>query len=270
MNDIDLAQYKIVIFTRSMNFKLFELSSSTIKLPFKHVRVKHTGSQGYLYGILEYDIDYAINIDEDAFVVDPDKLIALLKYCISNGYVNCGFPDGGVLRMRTYNPLVTNPFFNIFDVKAIKEKLNYSEIENFDFKQYDYEAKAPSHLYKFNMYQFDLREPYYRFFLWLNLNFKVLYLDAEDHSDGITTLLKDMNGAVFLAHTWYARNYAKDVVQTKRINQIYSECSGKPAREFNRLSDKMNGKMDNWGVFYTKYKLKIKERLKRFFIVKYV
>jgi hypothetical protein len=252
-----------------MNYKLFELSSSTIRLPFKHVRVKHTSSQGYLFSILKYDIDYAINIDEDAFVVDPDKLVALLKYCIANNYVNCGFPDGGVLRMRTYNPLVTNPFFNIFDVKAIKKRLNYQEIENFDFKQYDYEAKSPSHLYKFKMYQFDLLESYYRFFLWLNLSFKVLYLDAKDHADGITTLLKDMNGDVFLAHTWYARHYAKDPVQTQRINNIYSECSGKPVREFNRLSDKMNGTMDNVGVFYTKYKLKIRGRLKKLSLIKY-
>jgi superfamily I DNA and/or RNA helicase len=54
IENIDLNQYKIMIFTRSMNFKLFELSSETVKLPFKHVRMKHTSADGYFYEILKY------------------------------------------------------------------------------------------------------------------------------------------------------------------------------------------------------------------------
>jgi hypothetical protein len=270
--DIDLSLYKIMIFTRSMNYRLFELSSDTTRsLPFKHIRIKHTSADGYFYKILKYDIDYAINIDEDAFVFDTNKLLDLLKYCIANNIINCGFPDGGVLFIREYNPIVTNPFFNILNVKEIKKKLNYGEIDNFDFKQYDYEAKIPKHLFRTFLCKFEYSlEPYYPFFLWLNLNFKVLYLDADEDTERVTTLLKDMNGDIFLAHAWFSRYYLKESVHTNRINNLYLRATGKQVRKFNRLQDKCNSMIDILSFYYTKVKLHLKRNLKKYQWVKYV
>jgi hypothetical protein len=232
--------------------------------------MKHTSADGYFYEIFKYDIDYAINIDEDAFVLDTDKLLGLLKYCIANNIVNCGFPDGGVLFIREYNPIVTNTFFNILNVREIKKKLNYREIDNFDFKRYDYEAKTPTHLFKTFSYKYEYCiEPYYPLFLWLNLNFKVLYLDAEEFSDRIATLLKDMNGDVFLAHAWFSRDYSKDLFQTQRINYLYTQVTGKPIRKFNRTSDKLNEITDKASFYYAKCKIYLKKILKRYHLIKY-
>jgi hypothetical protein len=271
MENIDLSQYKIMIFTRSMNYRLFELCAETTQsLPFQHIRMKHTSADGYFYEILKYDIDYAINIDEDAFVLDPDKLLNLLKYCIANRIINCGFPDGGVLFIREYNPIVTNPFFNILNVREIKKKFDYEEINNFDFKRYDYEAKIPSHLFKTFLCRYeDSLEPYYPFFLWLNLNFKVLYLDAGEDSNRVTTLLKDMNGDIFLAHAWFSRQYLKETVCTDRINNLYLRATGKQVRKFNRIQDKYNGIIDIISFYYTKVKINLKRELKKYHLVKY-
>ena len=270
-NDIDLSKYKIMIFSRSMNFKLFELSASTTtSLPFKHVRLKHTSADGYYYDILKYDIDYAINIDEDAFVTDPDRVLGLLKYCIANKIVNCGFPDGGVLYIRNYNPVVTNAFFNIMDVRAINKKLNYREIDNFDYTQHNYEEKIPKHLFNTHSYEFvDGIEPYYHFMLWLNINFKVFYMDADQYLEGPSTLLKDMNGDIFIAHSWFSRNYGKDPVETKRINELYETFTGKQVREFNQSSDKINKAIDKFSFFYAKNKIYIKKILKKHRLIKY-
>ena len=270
MEVTDLEQYKIMIFTRSMNFKLFELSSQTIGLPFKHVRLKHTSALGYFYKILKYDIDYAINIDEDAFVVDSQKLVELLKYVIANNIVNCGFPDGGVLQIRGLNPLVTNAFFNILNVKEIKKKLNYKEIENFDFRKYDYEKLAPTHLFKSYVYEYGISEPYDHFFLWLNLNYKVLYLGAESHKDGYTTLLKDMNNEVFLAHSWFSRFYGKDKTHTQRINNLFTEYSCEKIREFNKVGDQYNEWLDFLSFYYSKIKMEIRTRFKKWDLVDYI
>jgi hypothetical protein len=260
-----------MIFTRSMSSKLFELSSDTTRsLPFKRIAVRHASADAYFYRILNYDIDYAINIDEDAFVIDSNKLLNLLKYCIANDIVNCGFPDGGVLFIREYNPLVTNPFFNIINVREVKKKLNYREIDNFDFKRCDYEAKIPSHLFRTFLCKYECNcEPYYSFFLWLNLNFKILYLDANDDTDRVTTLLKDMNGDVFLSHAWFSRHYLKEEVHTNRINNLYLQATGNPVRKFNRLRDKWNDVTDIISFYYTKCKFRIKKQLKKFHLVDY-
>ncbi|MDH8702286.1 hypothetical protein M2138_001646 [Dysgonomonadaceae bacterium PH5-43] len=267
--NIDLSKYKIVIFTRSMNAKLFELSSQLIGLPFKHIRLKHTSAISYFYDIMKYDIDYAINIDEDAFVSDPNKLLDFLKYVIANNYVNCGFPDGGILPIRNHNPLVTNPFFNILNIKEIKKNFNVKDVENFDFTKYDYEKYAPNNLYK-SEYQFDVCEPYYSFFLWLSINYKTLYMDAETHADGCTSILKDMNGEVILLHSWYSRFYGKDEFHTKRINNLVLECSGNSVREFNKLSDRINSFADFLSFYYSKLKLEIRTKLKKFNLIDFV
>jgi hypothetical protein len=223
---MNLSTFKIAVFTRSMNYSLYKLSDETILLPFKHYRLTYTTAQGYLDKIIEYDVDYAINIDEDAFVTNNDALFDLLKYCIKEKIVNCGFRDGGVLPIRFGNPLVTNPFFNILDVKTIRKNYSKSEINNFFKKEIDYDSLIPKNLpfeYKIsNNY-----EPFYPFFLWLNTNFKVLYLDAKQHDDNFSTILFNHKGQEMIFHSWFSRAYGVDQFHTNRINNLYKSCIDK-------------------------------------------
>lgn len=215
----------ICICTRSMNIDLYQKSMSTIQLPFKKKRYCFTTADGYLYDLLKLDYDYVINIDEDAFVIDNDALLDLVVYCLENKYVNCGIPDGGVSPMRGGNPIVTNPFFNIFDIKQIRSKFDYKEIKKQSIDPQYYWDILPHNIIR---YEYSLKEhdPFYRYFTWLAINFKTLYLDADVHSDGCSTVLKNHQNKPFIVHTWYSRMYGKDEFHTKRIDNILLECTG--------------------------------------------
>lgn len=224
----------VVVVTRSINRKLFYYSSLTIHLPYKHLRLTNTTADGYIEKLLSLNYEWAINIDEDAFITDNVALLSLLCYCEDNGYDICGYPDGGVLSCRHNNPLVMNPFFNIIHIRSIKNKLESSTVnkgeQGFDFSEYmkhqpEFEKKAPMHLMK-KKYDFNssLTEPYYPIMLWINQNCNCLYLDADSHSDGLSSIAKNHNDRPILIHTWFSRNYGRDSTQTERINNVICEA----------------------------------------------
>jgi len=253
---------KIVICTRSMNYYLYRISQNSLTLPYKRKRIIFTTADGYLYNLIKDNVDFIINIDEDAFIIDNRKLEVLLQYVIDNNYINCGMPDGGVVDIRKHNPLVTNPFFNILNVKEIRKKIDVKEIiKNYSFHNPEFEKYCPSHLMK-NKYAYDYYEPYNPFFVWLATNFKTLYLDAEVHNDGLSTILKDHLNQPFLLHSWYSRFYGEDEYHTMRINDLYKEATGKiiPKPDFKsyivNLRDKMGIK------YYYPIKLKIENKLR--------
>lgn len=209
-----------------MNYYLYRLSQNSLTIPFKRKRMIFTTADGYLYKLLDNNVDFVINIDEDAFVIDNQKLEKLLQYVIDNNYINCGMPDGGVVDIRKHNPLVTNPFFNILNVKEIRKQFDVKEIiKNYSSHNPEFEKYSPYHLMK-NKFAYDYFEPYNPFFVWLATNFKTLYLDAEVHTDGLSTILKDHLNQPFLLHSWYSRFYGVDQMHTKRINNLFTEASG--------------------------------------------
>lgn len=218
-----LDNLKIIIFTRSCNKNLFELSGKTINLPFERRRIKYSSADGYFFKILKSNADIAINIDEDAFIKDSESLLELLVFMIKNNYANCGFPDGGVLPIRYHNPLITNPFFNILDVRQLRKKFSFRTIKQYKIFDESYKTKSPLNLINHD-FSYDMYEPYYPFFLWISQNFKVLYLDAIVHPDNYTTILKNHTGKPFLLHSWYSRYYEIDRFHTNRINQLINEC----------------------------------------------
>lgn len=223
---MDLSNLKIAFFTRSMNYSLYKLSDNTISLPFKHYRLTYTTAQGYLEKILKYDIDYAINIDEDAFVIDNNALLKLLEYCIEEKIVNCGMRDGGILPIRTGNPVVTNPFFNILDVKTIKKDFSNSIVSNFLNNAIDYKKIIPEYL----PFKYEITsnyEPFYPFFIWLNTNYKVLYLEVKEHNDTFSTILYNQINEPILYHSWHSRSFGIDQFHTNRINNLYKACIDK-------------------------------------------
>ena len=108
-----------------MNDVLYHKSMALCSLPYEKVQLKNTSAEGYLYQVIaDTEADWVINIDEDAFVTNVDALVSLLDFCMENGYVNCGMPDGGVVHLRDGNPLVTNPYLNILNTKALREQFS--------------------------------------------------------------------------------------------------------------------------------------------------
>lgn len=89
---------KIEVYTRSMNSKLYSLSSAVIDLPYKRRRILYTTADDYFYfSIMKSKADVFLNIGQDAFVTDNDWLKRLIEYVLDNNYINCGMPDGGVV-----------------------------------------------------------------------------------------------------------------------------------------------------------------------------
>jgi len=221
-----------IIATRSMFPRLTKKCHSLLKeIPCKREKIKHTGSGGkgatdYLNRIFKINkADWVINIDEDAFVFDIERMLNLMKYMKENGYHICGMPDGGVIPARIGNPIVMNPFFNIIDTRFTRK------IDNFDIVFEDWmKDSCATHLMKSD-YSYDkyLEKYYDMSFALLKNKAKILYLNAEmadfrseDERD-ITTILKDHEDVPFLIHSWYARKYHRPFTK-KRINRDYEKA----------------------------------------------
>lgn len=234
---------KIEIFTRSMNYMLYDAAMYTIRdLPYRRHRLRSTTSDGYLLAMLRSDADWAINIDEDAFVTDIEALKNLLQYCINNKIVNCGMQDGGLLPIREHNPLVTNPFFNILNLTELRKQYDPELVSSYSIHRSEYERKSPEIS---GAYNYDYFEPYCTFFVWVSQNFKTFYLNAETHQDGISTVLLDHSGAPFLTHTWYSRFYGVvGNVHTERINAVIDRYSRRTPYNICRdIGDKIANKI---------------------------
>ena len=203
---------RIKIFTRSFNLRLYRNSRELFdRLGVPSVRLTDQTADGYFYTMLkDTQCDVAINIDEDAFLADPEAMFRLADYVIENGYANAGCPDGGGYCPRSGNPLVTNPFFNILNLKLIRTKFDKKEV-----KEFDYAAHKDEMIRRFPKERLETKydfercdyEPYYRFFLWTAYNFKTLYLPSARHEDGTSTILLDLEGKTLCMHSWFARFY---------------------------------------------------------------
>lgn len=240
---------KIMILTRSMNSKLYDLSMATVQLDYRKKKCRFTSADSYLYDrVVNSRADIVINIDEDAFVIDNNRLKNLLTYVLDNDYVNCGVSDGGVIPIRKHNPLVTNPFFNIINVAKVREKFDLKNIkENYSEHRKEFEKFTPFDLMR-GEYAYDYYEPYVAFFVWMATNFKTLYLDADTHKDGISTILKDHDNQPFMLHSWYSRFYGVDEHHTQRINNLYLEATGK--KEITTKSSALDLMIDKYGNKY--------------------
>jgi len=225
MNKELLGKYRIKVYTRSMNDLLYKKAMSFLDLPYPKLRLVNTTAVGYLYQLIQdEEADIVINIDEDAFVYDTTILTNLVQYVIENGYANCGMPDGGVVHLRHFNPLVTNPFFNVFNTKLLRTKINEYDEQDYNVHKDSFIDKCPVEMVK-GAYEYVYFEPYYPLLIWINQNFRTLYLNANTHKDGLTTILEDHNARPFLMHTWYSRMYGSDIEHTTRINRIITECA---------------------------------------------
>ena len=121
---METKKIRIKIFTRSFSLELYTLSRTLYEgLEIPIVRLTDKSADGYFFSILkDTECDVAINIDEDAFLINPDALLELVNFVVEHNYANVGCPDGG-MALRIFNPIITNPFFNVFNLKLIRTKL---------------------------------------------------------------------------------------------------------------------------------------------------
>ena len=241
---------RIKFYTRSFDLRLYRLSSGLFRglkddegRTIPCVRLTDKSADGYFYAMLrDRDCDIAINIDEDAFLTDPQALRDLLRLITTPGegqsgeseespsqpacgqpggaeihslfdkqnavknecskregqagvpLVNIGYSDGDEAT-TSRDPVITNPFFNVLDLRAIRSSFDRQAM-----------IRLPQD-----------REPYYPFFRWTAANFQTLYLPCSRHADGMTTIGYDGKGRTVCLHTWFSRFYSMPTWLVKKF-----------------------------------------------------
>jgi hypothetical protein len=238
----ELNGVRLKIFTRSFDLQLYSYARELFRcFDVPIVRLTDQTADGYFYTMLkDTECDIAINIDEDAFVVNPQAMLDLVEFVVIHGYANAGCPDGGGGCPRSGNPIVTNPFFNVLNLKLIRSKFSKEAVKQFDYKSVvkEMEDKFPKEIlfsgHNFNRTDY---EPYYPFFFWLAYNFKTLYLVGEKHLDGISTILHAPDGRIICMHSWLARFYNVPGFFVK----YWQKDAGKQKQRIDSLIDEVYG-----------------------------
>ena len=215
---------RIKIFCRSFDLRLYRLSKGLYEQwGFPCVRLTDQSADGYFHTMLQdTDCDIAINVDEDCFITSKEAVMRLVDYVVENGIANAGCPDGGAYIPRGQNPLVTNPFFNVFNLNLIRAHYSKDAIKEFDYSAHKEEMEASypkqklSEGRKYRFYVTDA-EPYYPFFLWQAYTTKTYYLPSKPHPDGWTTILCNQEGEEMCRHTWLARFYSVPTIIVKTL-----------------------------------------------------
>jgi 2-polyprenyl-3-methyl-5-hydroxy-6-metoxy-1,4-benzoquinol methylase len=229
---------RVAVATRSMNDLLFETSGELLGLDslgaetgLEWQRHRLTGTAGldYFRNLVAIDADWVINIDEDAFVLNPAGVIEVVRYMTEGGYAACGMPDGGVVAIRRHNPVACNAFFNVFDMRLIRSVWsNWQRVVEAKHKA-EYERLVPEFA-KRTAFAFDHFEQYYGvFFSLLEFGQRILYLDAEEWEDGVSTVLKGPRGEPLLLHCWYSRQWETSELTRLRYTraiQYARQCQG--------------------------------------------
>lgn len=223
----------ISVVTRSMNYILYQRMQEFIPKSVHTFRFtgynQHEDCFHYVYDLINMFRDVIVNVDEDCYIYDFDKVLGLIDYMDKNDYVAAGMPDGGVVETRQRNWAAMNPFFNIFFTDRIKQIPGFKDknvIKNFPYD--DSMLKYKPEFVDISKSHTDWNSPFGGFFYWmLKYDKKLLYLCAETHSDGVSTILKDHQGNDFCIHGWYSRNYEKDYYTTERLDNIYKFAKDK-------------------------------------------
>lgn len=217
----------IVIITNSLFDDLYRISKSFYD-DMLYEKLVISGKNNF-YGLnflndiiinkMYSNIDIMVYIDEDCFITDIKELNNIIEFFIENDLDCIGMPDGGVVSIRSHNPLSINQFFCILNLKKIRKKYDIDNINKTSFTENLIKYQRYD-LLKFN-YKYDDFEPYYKLFFWmLNNNFNFLYLDAEVYNDSITTILKSHNNINFAYHSWYGRKWNESITKNRIINLV--------------------------------------------------
>lgn len=198
-----MPQPRIKFYTRSFDLKLYRLSRQLYEglrdadgTPIPCVRLTDQTADGYFFTMLrDLECDIAINVDEDAFITDPQAVLDLVGTLRAGGYANIGCSDGDPATTGR-DRVVTNPFFNVLDLALIRTR-------------FDRRLLKP---------RLDDAEPYYPFFRWMAETFPTCYLPCRKHADGITTVALYGQGRMLCLHTWFSRFYSMPSWIVRRIH----------------------------------------------------
>ncbi|WP_458233041.1 glycosyltransferase family 2 protein [Roseateles sp. P5_E8] len=203
----------------SMNEELYRRALEFIPASWPHI-VKDGNPTRHFDELRGLDIKtrWALNIDEDAFLIDPAAVLELIRRMEREGYDTAGIQDGSS-HLRQHNPTIFNPFFFVFNV----EKLQASTKSCVDPAA---ESQRYAHLVRFNNgpAQFDNFEPYYPFFVdLLHCGLRPLYLPNREFSEfpadgtnlGKPSVVMDDAGRELCVHSWYSRLYHEPIVRQR-------------------------------------------------------
>ena len=229
---------KIAILTTVVNFELYQKSAPMFPKGIqKYVIDGRNGMHGihsiyYLFEKLKgHGIEWLIMADEDVIFYQPNAVFTLLEIMERQQNTVCGVRDGGVIAHRNYNPYVINTFFSILHFQKIEKIFDKGTIQK---NQYCRENEFEDDL---SALKYDLEPPstfefYYCFYLWLRRQgHTFLFLESETEHDGIANSIF-VQGEKMLTHTWYARSYGVNEIQTRRIDTFFKDI---PSKEFEPL-----------------------------------
>ena len=179
--------------------------------------------------LLDIRTKWAINVDEDCFIMDPPAVLRLIETMEAGGYDSAGIQDGSSY-IRHHNPVLFNPFFFVFNVAKVQAAPKLSlDIE---------ETRKYAHLVRFHHlpHKYDGFEPYYSFMLdLLEAGLKPLFLashayeafDPGEHGLGKPSILLGEDGKELAIHAWYSRLWHLPAVQD-RIRQCEEYALANP------------------------------------------
>jgi len=226
-----------------MNDELYQMMLSLCPPDWRFIKIEESSATGYLDYLFNTDFStrWILNLDEDCFLTDYQNIHDLLEFMEKGDYGYCGVQDGGSIPVRIHNPLVSNPFLNLFDSKKI-----LSLQRDYDEKNYSVDKIREKHQDKIRFleteYKFDMYEEFYKHFFWLlENNLLPYFLKAEEYHKekyfvisplfriipyfNSPTLVKDHLDRNLAIHTWHSRFINFKNIR-KRIINCYNDALG--------------------------------------------
>lgn len=236
---------KIVCITRSMNLDLYEMMLDLCDPNWEFIRIVNSTSYDFIDFILSNKIGakWVLNLDEDCYLTDYKKIYSLIKYLEVNDYDYCGVQDGGSIPVRIHNPLVCNPFFNLFNLENISNNERVYKPKS-DYDLFKIKEKYSKYIrFNHSKFQYDFYEPFYTQFFWLlESGFKPYFNNASAFDKekylviapigriipyyNSPTLILDENNDELAIHTWHSRYYNFPNIK-KAINNCYKYAKSK-------------------------------------------
>lgn len=222
---------KIQVFTRSQNNELYEMMRSFI--PEDVECVKCTGfdkwweAADFIHHVVKTAEEWAIILDEDAFVTDWGRLMSIVDWMDFMGRDIAGHPDAGVIPHRNHSFLHLNPFFNIINTVSFREEMERQHITKETINLCGYspamEDLRPAWLHTSGNH--NNTEPFAGFYYWAATFTKPVFLKAHTYTDGISTISLDLiDEKPFLYHSWYSREFNTNPSQRERILSLYEKA----------------------------------------------
>ena len=225
----------IAIVTTVSNRKLFEMSRVFLPSDFDHFYID--GRFGF-YGLKALELglnsaqlksyDWIIFLDEDAVILDSNRLHELINYMQDKKFAVAGVRDGGEIEFRKGNPHFPNLSFCVISRTLLPQGIDYSPKLSSEFFTNKGNFDNISCL-NIRSQIYERSEEYYNFFNELKLkNLKFLFLQSRfdnQSEDEYTTVFLDHKGIDLIIHTWWARAYGNNKIHTERIIKVFRNLS---------------------------------------------